>query len=169
MQEDRRFLFIYNNAACPSDPCSHMHTHADACALFRGRFSPQAMENKHQVQSSKNQAHPFFLGKQWPQAISDLIMYMESCESTPCSKTGGVGTISRSHLWVKENNHNDLDISSKQFLQRTQEICFAVYQDLQAAQEQIHLLLCFLTVKCRLSFPALPRVIAVTSLSVCLS
>lgn len=44
-----------------------------------------------------------------------------------------------------------------------------VYQNLQAAREQIHLLLCFFTMKCRLSFPALPRVVAAPSLSVCLN
>lgn len=61
MQQDSRFPFIYNNAACPSDPCSHMHTHANACTLFQGRFSPRAMENTQQVQSSKNQPLFFFL------------------------------------------------------------------------------------------------------------
>lgn len=86
-----------------------------------------------------------------------------------CSKIGGVDTTSRSNLWVKENNLPDLGISSKQSLLKTQEICFAVYQELQAAQEQIHLPFYFLPEKCRLSLLALLRVIAATSQSVRLS
>lgn len=169
MQQDSRFPFIYNNAACPSDPCSHMHTHANACTLFQGRFSPRAMENIQQVQSSKNQPLFFSWGTSDLKPFQTLQYIWRGLDPFLCSKTGGVGTIPRYLLYAKENNPPDLGISSKQFLQRTQEICFVVYQNLQVAREQIHLLLRFLTMKCELSFPALPRVIAATSLSVCLS
>jgi len=83
MRKDSSFPFIYNNGACPSDPCSHMHTHADVCTLFQGRFSPQAMGNIQQVQSSKNQTHLFSLRNHWPHAISDIRVYMECCGIIP--------------------------------------------------------------------------------------
>lgn len=151
----------------PTYTCIHtlMHVH----------ISGQIFTSSNGKSSSSKQQEPntsFF----FPWEITDLkpfqtLQYIwKSMDLSLCSKIGGIDTISRSHLWVKENNLRDLGISSKQSLSRTQEICFAVYQELQAAQEQIHLPFYFLPEKCRLSLLALLRVIAAaTSQSVRLS
>lgn len=79
--ERQALPFIYNNAACPSDPCLHMHTHADACTQFQGRFSRQAQEidSKFKAARTKWMVWGFFLVKSLTSSHSNLIIYMDRC------------------------------------------------------------------------------------------
>lgn len=150
---------------CPSDPHLHMHTHTDACTHFGADFHLKQWKII-KFKAARTKHIFFFLGKSLTSShFRPYNIYGKVWIHSFAPKIGGADTISRSHLWVKESNLPGLGIS----LSRTQEICFAVCHELQAAQEQIHLPFYFLPEKCRLSLLALLRVIAATSLSVCLS
>lgn len=152
----------------PAHTCIHtlMHVHC-----FRADFHLKQWEIYSKFKAARTKHFFFFFPREKTdlKPFSDLIIYVESCRSIPLLQKWRCRYYVQVSFVRKERNPPDFGISSKQFLQRTQDICFALYQNLQAAREQIHLLLCFLTMKCRLSFPALLRVTAATSLSVCLS
>jgi len=149
----------------PAHTCIHtlMYVHC-----FRADFHLKQWEIYSKFKAARTK-HIFF-----PWETTDLMPFQtleyiwSAVESSLCSETGVVATISRYLLQAKKNNPADLGISSKQFLHRTQKICSAVYQILQAAQEQIRLLLCFLTMKCRLLIPSTAES-RCSNITVCLS